>query len=267
MAIENQDQPSQNTRNTCIQRWMLRVVLVASGLSSAAVWAEELVTQSRDVSGFHAVSIAGSGRIDISHGSREGLILEAPAATIDHIISEVSDGVLKIYHEKGSWNLRGPIRMALTYVALDALDLSGSADVRADRISADTFELDISGSSDVDVVGFDLTRLTVDVSGSGDLDVEDLTAAVLAVAVSGSGDVTLRGAVNSMSVAVRGSGNVAAQNLESQRAEAVVSGSGNVRLWVIESLSATISGSGDISYQGEPEVSSRASGSGRLRAR
>jgi hypothetical protein len=246
---------------------MLCGVLLASSLTAMTITAEELVTESRDVSDFHAISIKGSGHVEINRGTREGLELQAPAATVAHIVTEVTGGVLNIYHEKGSWNLRGPIHIEIAYVELDALELSGSADVRADRISGDTFEIDIRGSSDVDVAGFDLTRLTVEVSGSGDLDVQNLSAEVLAVSVRGSGDVTLRGEVESLSVAVRGSGNVATENLVSRRAEATVSGSGDVRLWATESLSATISGSGNISYRGEPEISSRVSGSGRLRAR
>jgi len=250
-----------------LRRWIYAGLLLSGGLGASVSWAESLVSESREVSGFHGVSIAGAGRVDISRGAREGLVIEAPAETLEKIVTEVSDGILRISKKQGSWNLRGPIRIEINYLALDQLELSGSADVRTDWITAEQFDIGIRGSSDVDVAGFELAALTVRVSGSGDLDVQELTAGSLQVTVSGSGDVTLRGAVDEATISVRGSGNVETQDLQSRQAEAVVSGSGNVKLWATESLTATISGSGDISIWGDPEVQSRISGSGRIRAR
>jgi len=241
------------------------VVFVAAGVTATAA-GDEMVTESRDVSGFRGVEIAGSGRVNISRGASEGLTIEASQETLDRIITEVEDGVLKIYHRKGTWNVRGPIKISLKYIELSSLNLSGSADVGTDWIVAERFDLAIRGSSDVEVAGFELDELSVTVSGSGDLAVNELSGKTVEVRVSGSGDVTARGAVQNLSVTVRGSGNVELLELESQIASARVTGSGDVDIWTTGELDATISGSGDITFRGQPEITKRISGSGRLRS-
>lgn len=229
------------------------------------VMAEDLVAETRDVGEFSGVHIAGRGKVVIARGARPSLLIEASQETLDRITSEVEDGVLVIRETGAGWGVRGPIRMTLTYVNLESLALSGSADVRTDRLSAREFELSISGSSDVDVEGLEVEELTVEVRGSGDLGIEELEAESVEVQVSGSGDVSARGTVQAQSVTVRGSGSVDTFALESRSTEARVSGSGNVELWVTGTLDATISGSGDINYRGDAEVTHDISGSGRLR--
>jgi carbon monoxide dehydrogenase subunit G len=225
----------------------------------------ETVTEERNVSGFHALSIAGPGRVVIHRGAREKLVVEASEEELARLVTEVVDGVLRIHRRSGNWRFHGPIRIDLTYVVLDGLDLSGSADVETDGITALSFQVNISGSSNVTVAGFELESLVVGVSGSGDLEVRELAAENLEVTVSGSGDVEARGTVDVASISVRGSGSVALEALQSRDARVTVSGSGNVQVWATERLEATINGSGDVSYRGEPRVvESDVSGSGRL---
>jgi hypothetical protein len=237
---------------------------ILSTLGGEAMGAE-LVTETRDVGAFSGVHIAGRGKVAIARGEKPSLQIEATQETLDRITSEVENGVLVIRETQAGWGVRGTIRMSLTYVNLESLALSGSADVRTDRISAPEFELSISGSSDVNVEGLAVEKLSVEVRGSGDLEIEDLEGESVEVQVSGSGDVSARGTAPDQSVTVRGSGSVDTFALESRSTQARVSGSGNVELWVTETLDVTISGSGDISYRGDAKVTHDISGSGRLR--
>ncbi|MEM8768849.1 MAG: head GIN domain-containing protein, partial [Pseudomonadota bacterium] len=223
--------------------------------------------EARDIDDFQAVAVAIPGDVILSRGSAPALVIEAPAETLERIVTEVQDGELRIYRQEGGrWSqLKGPIRVQITYESLDALTLSGSADLKSDVIAAEDFQVKISGSASVALSGLEAQSLAVTISGSGELAVAELSADEAEIAVSGSGDVALTGEVTTQTVTVRGSGDVDNLSLASREAEARVSGSGNVRLSVSESLLARISGSGDIRYQGDPEVDSDVSGSGTLR--
>ena len=242
----------------------LAVTVLAFSMMTSPAVAVEIVSESREVSGFRSVALSIPGQVRIGRGASESLTLEADSEALEQIVTEVADGVLRIYRNKDGWNLRGPIRVDLTYVALDGLDLSGSADVLLDTVTGESFELQISGSSTVEAAGFELDRLELSISGSGDLEVRELAADSGTVQVSGSGDAQLRGEVASQTITVRGSGSVDTLELRSRVAEARVSGSCKVALWATDLLDVAISGSGDISYRGDPVIEHRISGSGRL---
>ncbi|MGD8415646.1 MAG: head GIN domain-containing protein [Pseudomonadales bacterium] len=246
-----------------INRWL---ALVPIAWAAPAV-AEAPVSEVRDVHGFHALSIAGSGEVTARRGAREQVRVEALPDVLERIVTEVDDGVLKIYHKPGLrfWEREGPVRIDITYVVLDGMDLSGSARVTTDALAAESFTVEISGSARVDVEAIRAQALRVQVTGSGSLTSSGLEAERAEVTVSGSGHVTLAGSVDTEHVSVLGSGEVDNGALKSRDASALVSGSGRISLWVEDSLDAKIGGSGDIEYRGDPTVHRQISGSGELR--
>jgi len=250
--------------------WLIALLMsaCAAGLSPLAA-AADVLEESREVSGFHALSASISGRISLSRGAEEGLLIEAKPETLERIITEVEHGVLRIRQKSASgwWRDSGPVRIRISYRELDELDMSGSADVTTDALSAESFRIGISGSSNIEVPALTADSLSVRVSGSGDLDVGELTADEVEVVVSGSGDVQLAGRATALAVKVNGSGNVDSEDLEVTSAEVAVSGSGDVSVWVRDELDVRISGSGNVAYRGEPEVERRISGSGDLEPR
>jgi hypothetical protein len=235
---------------------------------SASVCAEELVAETRTLSGFHAVEAAVSGDLRLARMEEPKLVIEARADTLDRLATVVEDGVLRIYETSGSswWRNSGPIRIQIGYRDLDSLNLSGSADVRTDALSAEQFHIGISGSSSVRIPRMKVAVMRVEVSGSGDLEVDGLEAERLEIEVSGSGDLTFSGRVREQYAMVRGSGTVDSSRLETSRAEVTVSGSGDADVWVTGKLEARISGSGNIEYRGGAELVSQVTGSGSLKA-
>jgi hypothetical protein len=233
------------------------------------VWAAGLQAESRQIAGFHVLHASIPGDIRLQRGEEATLRIEARPDTLERLAVEVDDGVLRIYEASGGswWRTSGPIRIRITYTRLDALEMSGSADVVTDEVQSDAFRIEISGSSNIEVPRMQVDTLTVTVQGSGDLDIEQLEAGMVDLAVSGSGDVTLSGQAEGQRIVVRGSGTVDNAALRAARADVTVSGSGNVDVQVSERLKAAISGSGDIEYSGEAEVESRITGSGSLKAR
>jgi len=245
---------------------MILVVAVGTGCSASA---DEPIEETRNISIFQSINASISGRIDLRKGDERELRIEAKPDTLARIVTEVEDGVLRIYQEDGGgwWRDSGPIRIRITYEALNGLQMSGSADVTTDEIEARTFAVKISGSSNIKVPQMSVDSLEVQVTGSGDLRVSELMAEAVSLRVSGSGDVVVAGEAESLTVSVNGSGNVDSKSLEAQQAEVTVSGSGDVEVRASDTLDVRISGSGNVEYWGEPDVNSSVSGSGDLEKR
>src|ERR1700744_4767598 len=60
----------------------------------------------RHLSGFTSVNLGGPFDVYVTQGSEESVKVEAPADLMEHIITEVVDGELKVYskHDDFHWN-------------------------------------------------------------------------------------------------------------------------------------------------------------------
>jgi hypothetical protein len=208
--------------------------------------------EDRHLSGFNAVNLAGSFDVYITQGSKESVKVEAPDNIIDHIITEVSGGVLKIYNKNDNgfhWgDMFGNHKKIAVYV-----------------IAKDLNSISVSGSGDVFFKeGIHTNSLKLRVSGSGDLygrvDVKTLESSI-----SGSGDVKISGRADNSTVSVGGSGDFSARSLITINTAVRVSGSGDASVNASNRVDASVSGSGDIRYTGGAKsVSSSKSGSGDI---
>ncbi len=210
----------------------------------------ELRVEDRHLSGFHAVSVAGSFDVYITQGQTESVKVEAPDDIIDRIITDVDNGVLRIYNKRNfNWNgWDGSNKKMAIYVVIrdvDNISLSGSGDVFfKDGINAGNLKLSVVGSGDI------LGKVTVK---------------TLETRISGSGDVKLSGSAENSSVSVIGSGDFTARTLVTVNTTVRVAGSGDAQVNVSNSLNASVSGSGDVHYTGSAkQVSSSKAGSGDI---
>jgi hypothetical protein len=182
-----------------------------------------VITESRDVSGFSEIALAGSGKVRVDVNGTESLIIEAEDNIMPLLTSEVHDGRLELGAES-SISPTTDIIYTVGAIALEGVAISGSGEVTAALVAADSFDVDISGSGRVEPTGT-TDALVVEISGSGRYLGENLEASVGTVRVSGSG-------------------------------EAVVN--------VSDDLDVDVSGSGDVQYIGDPTVTESISGSGDI---
>jgi hypothetical protein len=185
-----------------------------------------VITESRDVSGFSEIALAGSGKVRVDVDGTESLIIEAEDNIMPLLTSEVNGGRLEL-GASSSISPTTDIIYTVGAIALEGVAVSGSGQVTAAGVAADSFDVEISGSGRVEVTGTSDT-LVVAISGSGRYLGEDLEASVGTVRVSGSG-------------------------------EAVVN--------VTDELDVDVSGSGDVQYIGEPAITESISGSGDITGR
>lgn len=205
----------------------------------------------RHLSGFNAVNLAGPFDVYITQGNSESVKVEAPADVMDRVITEVNNGVLKVYskHENWNWgNWWGNHKKIKVYVVakeLNSINISGSGDVYfKEGIKTSSLKLRISGSGDM----------------LGMVQVKNLESSI-----SGSGDMKLSGTAENSAVTVVGSGDFTARDLATVNSQVRVSGSGDAEINASEKVDAAVEGSGDVRYTGAAKsVSSSKSGSGDI---
>lgn len=207
-----------------------------------------VISQDRQVSDFHRVSLSGIGDLTITQGDTESLKIEAEDNLMPLIESDVRGGTLYLgFKDQPRQNVlpTKSIKYTLALKTLDSLEVSGVGNAQISQLK--------SGN-------FDITT-----SGIGKVNIDSLTADQLHVDTSGVGGVTIsNGTVPTQDIHISGTGNYQAGSLKSQKVTADISGAGSATVWASDSLSVHISGAGNVSYYGKPTISQDLSGAGRL---
>jgi hypothetical protein len=204
-------------------------------------------TETRSVSGFHAVAVDVPAEVTLRQGNAEGLSITTDDNIAPLVETVVEDGTLKIRWARRNLSIKVKhFDIVIDAKTIDALAIHGSASLHASSLK--------SGA------------LTIAVDGSGDVKVDALEANSLQVAIHGAGQLTTAGRADSLDVAISGSGNLRAAKLESRRARLALNGSAQATVWVKDDLTATIAGSGEITYFGKPRITQTVAGSGRIAA-
>ncbi len=208
-----------------------------------------IISEPREVNGFHRLSLRGSGEAIITQGDRESVTVEADDNLLPHIRTEVKDGTLILGFKGGlggfSFRPSRQIKFNVAMKEIAGLTVSGSGTLSAAEVDTDNLELAISGSGNIVV---------------GSLTVQDLSATI-----SGSGECELTGRVHEQHVRVTGSGEYDARELESAAADVRITGSGDATIWAHETLDVKVTGSGDVEYYGTPRIKQSITGSGTVK--
>lgn len=165
----------------------------------------QIVRQSRPVGAFNRISTAGSEEVIVQVGPRPSLVIAADSNILPMLETRVRNGLLTV-ESRGSYRMRGPIRMWITVPALTGYETSGSGNVRINGVNSDRLKLTINGSSSILATGR-VNRLDVDINGSGDARLAALAATDVHAGLYGSGEATVR-AANSLDADIYGSGDV-----------------------------------------------------------
>lgn len=209
----------------------------------------KVTTITRTTSDYDVVAVAGSFDVELVSGKEGKITLEGESNLLEYVVTEVSDGKLKIKTKKG-YNIRvsngKKLVITVPFEDLDKVALAGSGDVYTKNatIKGDEFKMALAGTGDVIL----------------DVDVDDLK-----MAVSGSGDMTARGTADNAEVKLAGSGDIHAYKLKAKNTVVSLAGSGDIRVYAENSIKARVAGSGDITYKGRPsKEDTKVSGSGSI---
>lgn len=254
---------------------MKRVIVVAAGLvilssvlscyaGSWVIGSGHVITEERDVSEFHAVDLRGVGKLYVTQGEVQKLVVTTDDNIMPILRTDVRNGKLIVYTEPGVRHIT-TLEVHVTMVRVKSLHLSGSGLIEGrNQIRTDRLQLTISGSGDasLDVMAKEvMARL----SGSGKMRL-NLDAGTLESKISGSGGLFLTGRSQTHRFDASGAGKLRAFDFLTENTAATISGSGNCEVNVSNRLNVKISGSGSVLYKGRPEIESRISGSGNIQS-
>ncbi len=194
--------------------------------------------QTRQVSGFHGVSVSSGIDLYLTQKNLEEVVVEAESDDLDKIITEVEGGILKIYIKEKSWLNIGwnndPRKVYVSFKVLDKLDASAGSDV----VSQGALKLD---------------KLNLDASSGSDVKLE-LDASEISAESSSGSDITLKGKSSTLFANASSGSDIDAGELQSKKCRASVSSGADVRVYVTEDLDANASSGGDIAYSGNPKT-------------
>jgi hypothetical protein len=228
------------------------VVVVASlciagcGVPKLVVGSGNVIEESRPVSSFSGVELAGPGELLIQQAQEESLRVEAEDNLIQYFTSEVVDGMLKIgFRGRVGMNTKQTIRFYVTARDLDTIIVTSLATVTAPALET--------------------SELTVRVGEGGRVKIETLMADRLVVHVDGLSRLSIAsGEVGEQDLTVLG-GAYEAEGLKSASASARLTGLGSATVRVSEHLQVDIQEGGTVQYMGNPVVEQEVGGLGQLK--
>lgn len=176
-----------------------------SRASSATRGSGVAAVETRSVSDFAGVELAGSNNVTIHAGGKQSVVVRGDDNLLGHVTTQVDAGSLVI-RTTGSFTTLSPMSVDVTVPSLATLTLSGSGTITADDVSAARLSVTLSGSGVLRASG---TAASLDVSleGSGDARLGDLVARNARAVVSGSGRIVVQ-ATKTLDAAVPGSGEI-----------------------------------------------------------
>ena len=190
----------------------------------------------RNVSGYHAVQVSGGIDLYLSEGEESVAVSAAETKHRDRIMTEVKDGVLKIWYEydknnhvRMDWGNR-KMKAYVSFKKLDKLGGSGGSDITVyGSIKSPALKIDVSGGSDF----------------VGKVEVNDLS-----IEASGGSDVKISGTVNKLDIDASGGSDFKGYDLAADICNLQASGGSDVYVTINKELSADASGGSDVFYKG-----------------
>lgn len=228
---------------------LLGALFVFTGLSAQKT-IRDANAVSRNAKNFHAIEISDGIDLYLTQSGEEAVAVSASANEYrDNIVTEVVNGVLKIYNAKrSSWGFNWSNRKLKAYVSarnIDNLSAGGGSDVYIDS------ELKTA-------------RLSMHLSGGSDFRGK-IRASDLSIAASGGSDVYISGETDLLKINASGGSDVHGYDLISNTCDIESSGGSDVRITVNKQLNANSSGGSDIYYKGNATSNTKKSGGGSVK--
>jgi hypothetical protein len=206
-----------------------------------------VITQTREVSGFDAVNVEYPAQVLIKQGNTESLKIEAEDNLLPNLKTQVENGTLEIFYKRENGKHVNPtktVKITITVKDLTDVDFTSAGELMIEKFKTD--------------------NLDVSLSGAGNLNLEDIQVRALDVSLSGAGSMTASGTADDLNLNISGFGDFKGAELHDKKAHVDISGAGSATVWVDDSLAAEVSGAGSVSYYGSPSVTRNISGVGDI---
>lgn len=212
--------------------------LILFGVSFLQMASAQASRQTRQVSGFHGISVSSGIDLYLTQKKVEEVVVESDSDDLDKIITTVEGGILKITIKQKSWlNIswtHNHRKVYVSFITLDKLETSSGSDV----VSQSVMKLD---------------KLKLNASSGSDVNLE-LEANELSIESSSGSDITLKGKASVLEVSASSGSDIDAAELEAKKCNASTSSGSDIKVKVTDELDASASSGGDIYYSGDPKT-------------
>lgn len=182
---------------------------------------------------FTSIEVQNGIDVYLTQGEPAPLTVEAQEKLIDYLITEVKDGVLKVYFDKNVSFVK-MARVHVTAPKIVRINTSGGSDFEGETV--------ISGK-----------ELVIEASGGSDIKME-VDLGNLGIKTSGGSDVYISGKADKLVVKTSGGSDLHGGDLVVHTAKLESSGGSDIRIHVLDELIAVASGGSDIVYRGNPSI-------------
>lgn len=248
-----------------------------------------IVTESREASGFERISVCCGMTLAITQGQSESLEIQADDNLLPEITTTVESNELIVQYVdsflESSYRPSQPVQVFVNLATIHGLEMSGGGSVEARDLETDQINVSLSGGSRGDFESLSTSNsaafsvagggrlqiesirasdITLALSAGSDALINDLSAQSLDVEVGGGGNALIAGRVSEQTINLSGSSDYDARDLQSQIAAIEMSGGGEATLWVQDSLEANLGAGSLVEYFGDPEIIQDLSGGSSL---
>lgn len=207
-----------------------------------------VVSETREVSGFDAVNVSYPAQVLIKQGNAESLKIEAEDNLLPNLKTQVKNGTLEIFYKRENGKHVNPTKTPkITIVVKDLADV------------------EFTSAGELTIENLKTDRLDVSLSGAGNIDLDNILVKALTVSLSGAGSASASGTADNLDLSISGFGDFKGKELHDKDARVSISGAGSATVWVDGDLNAEVSGAGSVSYYGSASVTRQISGVGDVR--
>ncbi|MEO9570556.1 MAG: head GIN domain-containing protein [Polaribacter sp.] len=190
---------------------------------------------------FSGIKVSTGIDLYVTQGAKNKIIVEADENLHDIIMTEVEDGILKVYSEKSIWRAKAR-KVHVTIKNLNSIKATSGSDVYGKGIIK-TDEISIAATSGADI------KITVDATS------------VETSSTSGS-DIRVSGISTNHASSATSGASIDAYDLESKNVIAKATSGADINVFASEKLEAKATSGGDIDFKGNPKSVNKKSSSG-----
>ena len=203
--------------------------IIASGVKGNG----KVISKERVLQVFTSIDVSGAANIYLTQNDTQNLTIETDENLEPIIITEVKDGVLKIYNKE---NINNPTKLNI-YISvkeLNNLKVSGANDIiMKNKFKSSFFQINCSGASDLKL---------------------NLESTTLNIASSGAGDIELEGSATDVVFDISGASEISAYQFACKNAKINMSGAGSIKINASDNISGKVSGASALYYKGKPSI-------------
>ena len=203
-----------------------------SNMFNGVVGNRNIVTIERTIKAdFTGIKVSTGIDLFIRQGSTNAITVEADENLHDLIITEVKEGILKIYTDKNIWKSKAR-KVYVTIENLTLLKASSGSNVKSESV-------------------INTNEIYIDASSGASIDIEVVAKSAVTEASSGS-DVKIKGTTINHTARASSGSSINAYKLKSTNANASASSGASIHIYASKNMDAKASSGGAIDYTGNP---------------